>query len=263
MIGEEAVSEGPHDGVDAGAGELLVHRSTRELAPNSADVARLVVARLLRDGYTAGDRLPSERQLAVELGVGRSVIREALRSLSLLGVLDLRRGDGTYLSESSTEPIARAAELGPLIGPGRLHDLSSVSTRLEAAVAGLAADRRTDASLRAMDANQDALERSYDLPQEMVNLHRHFHGLVWEAASNHALAQILGSICSLLDHALGRAVAQESDHTWIIVDHRKVLEAIRFRDRASAGAAMEAHMITVSDRLAAVDGATREVEVAR
>jgi GntR family transcriptional repressor for pyruvate dehydrogenase complex len=226
--------------------------------PDSADVARRVVAQLLHDGYTAGDRLPSERRLAAEIGVGRSVVREALRSLSLLGIVDLRRGDGTYLTVASAEPLARATELGQLLGPGRVVDLATVSAELEVVASGLAGERRTEAVLHAMDDNQEALERSLGRTPLLIEVHRQFHGLVWEAASNHVLEQILGSMCSLLDHAFGRAAAAEPDRTWIARDHRAVLEAIRFRDRDRARSAMAAHMSTVAQRLAHSAGAVAE-----
>lgn len=219
--------------------------------PDSADVARRVIAELVRAGYVAGDRLPSERQLAAELGVGRSVVREALRSLSLLGVLELRRGDGTYLAAVPGESVHRATELGRLMGPRRIRDLTTVSADLEAVMAALAAERRTDATLRQLDANQRELGRSLDRPQVLISLHRDFHALVWAAGANQVLTQVLGGICSLLDHSFGRAVEAETDRAWIARDHAIVLEAIRYRDRVNARAAMAVHMNTVSGRLSA------------
>ena len=88
--------------------------STSEPLP--AQVARLLLDYLLAGNVRPGTRLPSERRLAEELGVGRSVVREALKSLGLLGLVEVRQGDGTYLRRIESDLLPRVIEWGLLLG---------------------------------------------------------------------------------------------------------------------------------------------------
>jgi GntR family transcriptional regulator, transcriptional repressor for pyruvate dehydrogenase complex len=219
-------------------------------ALDSAEVARRLLSQVLRNGYQQGDRLPSERDLGIELRVGRSVVREALRSLALLGIVELKRGDGTYLRAAADDTVPKAAELGLLLGPRRIRDLGTVGQHLESVVAGLAAARRTDAALDALDRLQAELAVAVvGDSAHLMSLHREFHETVRSAASNHVLARVLDSIGALLDTPLNQALAAERDHRWIIEDHGKVLEAIRYRDEARAREAMAGHMRLLAARL--------------
>ena len=89
-----------------------------------------------------GDRLPSERELSRTFGVGRSAVRDALKPLTLLGIIDVRQGDGTYLRATESELLPKAVEWGLLLGqPGAL-DLVEARRHIEVALATLAAQRR-------------------------------------------------------------------------------------------------------------------------
>jgi GntR family transcriptional repressor for pyruvate dehydrogenase complex len=219
-------------------------RASRELPqapPDSAEVARRLISQLLQDGYKQGDRLPSERQLGQDLGVGRSVVREALRSLPLLGIVDLRRGAGTYLSQVADEPVPKASELGRLLSVRRVADLATVGLHLETVMAAFAAERRGEAAIVELDGLHAALA-SRRVPLPAAEIERRFHEAVWAAASNHVLAEILASVRALLDAPLGAALDAEGDARWILEDHAALTEAIRYREVEAARAAMTAHM---------------------
>jgi len=207
----------------------------------SAEVARRLVSLLLQGGYKPGDRLPAERQLGHDLGVGRSVVREALRSLSLLGIVDMRQGAGTYLTQVADEPVAKASELGRLLSARRVADLSTVSVHLEAVMAGFAAERRSEAAIADLD-RLHADVASDRRPLSAIQIEHRFHTTVWSAATNHVLAEILASIRALLDAPLGRSMSATIDRRWIVDDHLQITEAIRYRDADMARAAMSSHM---------------------
>lgn len=221
--------------------------------PDSAEVARRLVSQLLRDGYQQGDRLPSERQLGHDLGVGRSVVREALRSLSLLGIIDLRPGAGTYLRQVADEPVSKASELGRLLSTRRIGDLATVSLHLETVMAGFAAERRGDPALTELDRLHAELASGRDLPAT-IDIERRYHAGVWSAASNHVLAEILASVRALLDAPLADAIGGAADRRWIVEDHALVTEAIRYREADTARAVMTAHMARIEERLRAAGG---------
>lgn len=215
----------------------------------SPDVARLILTTIITEGYAPGDRLPSERQLGQALGIGRSVVREALRSLALLGIVELRRGDGTYLGATPEESVPRAVELGLLLGPRRTRDLADVGENLEIVMAGLAAERRTEEGLARLEALQLELADPFRRRRSIAAIHRAFHAEIWEAASNATLAGILAGIAALLDISLDAVLEAEDDPQWILDDHALVLDALRYRDESQARSTMAKHLTEVNRRL--------------
>ncbi|MGO8955780.1 MAG: FadR/GntR family transcriptional regulator, partial [Streptosporangiaceae bacterium] len=106
-----------------------------------------VVAQQLLDvirGLPEGARVPSERELTAELGVGRSTLREALHGLELLGEIEIRHGQGVFVSKPSSDKRGMAA-LTAAINQGVTHDLLEARKVIEVEVARLAGQRRTDA----------------------------------------------------------------------------------------------------------------------
>ncbi|WP_308289816.1 FadR/GntR family transcriptional regulator [Mycolicibacterium mageritense] len=88
-----------------------IEQAPRE--PLSAEVAKALLEAVFSGQIQPGTRMPSERQLAESFGVGRFVVREALKSLGLLGLLEVRQGDGTYVRPPRFEPAATRGRVGP------------------------------------------------------------------------------------------------------------------------------------------------------
>ena len=114
------------------------------------------VTRRLLDFFTsgeiaAGDRLPAERQLAAQLGVGRSAVREALAALELLGIVSVRPGSGTYLKGSVSELLPQTLSWGLWLGEPKTVELIQVRQVLEVQVARLAAVLASDEQREAID----------------------------------------------------------------------------------------------------------------
>src|SRR4051794_1938508 len=143
-----------------GLGPALTAIPRRETP--SAEVTRRLLDYLLSGDIHVGNKIPPERQLAQALNVGRSAVREAIKSLSLLGLLDVRQGDGTYLTGSSSDLLPRVIEWGLLLGERRVHDLVEARTNLEITVAGLAAERRTDEQVARLRELIGAMEKAAD-----------------------------------------------------------------------------------------------------
>ena len=108
----------------------------RDRVPISSEVAQVLMDHLLHDGYEVGQRIPSERALAASLGVGRSVIREALKSLALLGLVQVRAGDGNYLQSRSSGLLPNTFEWGMLLDDNRIEEIIEARRELEVVLAG-------------------------------------------------------------------------------------------------------------------------------
>jgi GntR family transcriptional repressor for pyruvate dehydrogenase complex len=233
---------------------------TRETV--AAEITRNLLAYLLSGKFKPGERIPSERKLSEGLGVGRSVVREALKSLTVLGLIDVRQGDGTYLKRTDSDLLPQAIEWGLLLGAKRITDLVEARHHLEVLMAGLAAERRDEAALVEMRRCVKIMERSHDAT-EFVSADIAFHYAVAAAAGNQSLLQIMKSIRALLQVWISRVMQspESSGPTW--EEHQAVLDAIVRRDASEARLAMERHMEGATRRLERTleaHGATDEVE---
>jgi GntR family transcriptional regulator, transcriptional repressor for pyruvate dehydrogenase complex len=199
--------------------------------------------RIVSGAWGPGDRLPKESELAAELGLSRNSLREAVRALSQLRVLEVRQGDGTYVS--SLEPGLLLESTGfishLLLGDTEL-ELYEVRRILEAAVASLAAGR-IDATER--DDLTESLDRMREARtvEELVEADVAFHAVIARAAGNAVLASLLASLATRTMRARlwhGRQAEGALDET--LDEHRRIFEAIMAGDPELARAAATAHI---------------------
>jgi GntR family transcriptional repressor for pyruvate dehydrogenase complex len=216
----------------------------------SAEIARRLVDYLLSGTVAPGSRLPSERQLAEAFGVGRSAVREALAALSLIGLIEIRHGDGTYLKRADSPLLPQVVEWGLLLGERHTNDLIEARQRIEVVVAGLAAERRSDADLAELEACLAHMGAQVELGNNaaFVDADVDFHLVLAEAAGNSALRDVLASIQSLLRAWIGRVIA-EGHELSSYEEHVPIVDAVRAQDPAAAAAAMDAHMRSAASRL--------------
>lgn len=208
------------------------------------EITRRLLRHLNEGHLVVGQRLPGERQLAEELGVGRATIREALKSLTLLGLLEVRQGDGTYLSATTSETLPQVVEWSLLLGGRSVRSLTEARLHLEVLLAGLAASRRTDAGLASMDSAYRRMGDAAEAGDEAryAEADADFHLAVAAASENEILAGVLSSIGALLRSWTARVTSHGVALQDSLVLHRPILEAIRAQDAARASRAMEAHM---------------------
>ena len=217
--------------------------------PLATEIARRLVEFLLSGGLEPGDQIPSERQLAEAFGVGRSAMREALKSLALLGLLEVRHGDGTYLRRADATLLPTVIEWGLLLGEQRTMDLVEARQKIEAVIAGLAAERRNDedvADLRRLLQRMEQMGRDH---AGFVDADVAFHLRLAEAARNTALREILSSVQALLRAWIRRVIASAESTETSYREHVPIFDAVERGDPAAAAAAMEAHMTSASARL--------------
>ncbi len=220
----------------------------RAREPVSSEITRRLVAYLTSGEIEPGELLPSERSLAESLGVGRSYVRQALKSLSILGLVDGRQGAGTYLRRTDSPLLPLALEWGLLLGVKRTTDLIDARRHLEVLLAGLAADRRTGDQLQEMRRLLAVMEQTAGT-DEFVDADVAFHLEITAAAGNQSLVQIMRAIRTLVEvwvyrvaHSPGTAAP-----TW--AEHAAVLRSIEDRDPAGAREAMDAHLSGALERL--------------
>lgn len=181
-----------------------------------------------------GDRLPPEQELADRLGVSRGSLREAVRALSQISVLDVRRGDGTYVTSlAPAELLSGLSFAMELLQTHQVDEVLEVRRMLFPAATALAAQRVTTEQLAAMHTVVDELEAATD-PAGVARLQREFQRLVGAATGNETLSSILMAIQSR-DENLRRAWLTSSKRRAVALAHdRMLLDAFERRDSEMA-----------------------------
>lgn len=185
--------------------------------------------------------MPSERQLSEAFGTGRAAVREALKALALLGLVDFRQGSGTYLRGLDSELLPRVIEWGLLLGERRVLDLVEARRPLEIAIAELAAQRRGADDLRDLRKQLHAMERA-KTAAAYVEADVAFHRRMADASGNSVLGSMLTGIQSLQRVWIMRVIDSVGGWSVQAQQHRPILEAIERGDTVAAQAAMVAHM---------------------
>jgi GntR family transcriptional repressor for pyruvate dehydrogenase complex len=218
--------------------------------PASVELAHQLIEYLLSGAIPPGGKIPSERALSETLDVGRSAVREALKSLTLLGLIDVRQGDGTYLAASSSDLLPRIIEWGLMLGERRVQDLTEARAEVEVILAGMAAKRRTPEGLEELRAIVDEMKAADEDLDRYIAADVQFHLKIAELSGNTALAGVLNSIRTLLQVWTNRVIMAVSETRSSLAVHLPIFEAIEEGDAEAARAAMFAHMRSANRNLA-------------
>ena len=226
---------------------------TRRLYQQVADQIRTVID---ESRFAPGTRLPPERELALQLGVSRPSLREALIALEIDGVVEIRMGSGVYVcaAPSTTETHPRRS-LGE--SPSELMQARSL---LEGAIVVLAAARVTRQGLEHLRSCVDAMRQGVRRAYPPLDADRRFHVAIAEMTGNPLLARLVGELFDgrhgpMSSHMSRRA---ENAHTWEVAleEHEAILRALELRDPQEAEAAMVHHLRASRERWINQSGTT-------
>ena len=212
-------------------------------------IVRQLAGLVRRGELQPGDRLPAERALAEQLGVGRPTLREALRALQLLGVLDIRHGGGVFVSELQPDTL-----LGPLHSFLSLerHDIGTVLEArriIEGAVLAFVAGVIDDSSLAKLELNLTAFQALVEAGQqdgpvaaaEINKLAEEFRTIVEDAVGNPILNRAVTSL-DILSTATRYRITEKGSLRQLLVNHRRIVAALAAHDPDAARRALEAHI---------------------
>jgi GntR family transcriptional repressor for pyruvate dehydrogenase complex len=221
-------------------------RSKRQNKENPPVVAKQVVAfvrRLIENGeLSAGDKLPPERELARLIGVSRATVRAGLQSLATVGVVDVRRGAGTFVADGP--PLL---DVNPLSLFSALHgiphaELFEARRAIEIDLAGLAAKRARGDELAAISEEVMEMFASIDDVHRFLIHDIRFHRAVAAAARNPLLAAIMEMVADLFYDQRKRTVDQWREAPEAAEQHRRIYQAIRTGDVELARREMDTHL---------------------
>jgi GntR family transcriptional repressor for pyruvate dehydrogenase complex len=197
-------------------------------------------------GIQPGSRLPSERDLVKKLGVGRTSVREGLRSLELVGLVEVVPGKGMYLKEKIDAPLQRLIESWLPDHRGMVKELVELREAIETQSAYLAAGRAKESDILDMEravAIMRAAVPENDV-ERFVEADTDFHDTIAKASGNGLLRQVLGSIAKeIFTFRMAAAYLGETMLQRSLSDHEAVLKAITEKNPAGALHAMREHIV--------------------
>jgi GntR family transcriptional repressor for pyruvate dehydrogenase complex len=190
-----------------------------------------------------GDRLPSEADLSAQLGVSRSSTREAVRALVAARVLDVRRGDGTFVTSLAPELLLEGIGVAvELMQEDAILQLIETRRVIEPQVTALAAVRASNRDLDDIGTHLGGMRSAVD-HEDLVRHDSDFHASVAHAAGNPTLAAILIGISSpTLRTRVWRGLIEADAQERTVAEHSTIFAALRARDPALAAAAALVHV---------------------
>ncbi|MET9144360.1 MULTISPECIES: FadR/GntR family transcriptional regulator [unclassified Streptomyces] len=205
-----------------------------------------IKAMIVSGALRPGDRLPGESELAAGLGLSRNSLREAVRALSLMRILDVRQGDGTYVS--SLDPQLLLEALSFVVDFHRddtVLEFLAVRRILEPAATALAAARLDEGRLDALEAQLDTLGPAPSV-EELVAADLEFHRGVVAGSGNSVLCALLDGLSGPTTRArVWRGLTQEDAVGRTLREHRAILGALRDRDAEAARSWATVHIASV------------------
>lgn len=217
------------------------------------------IKRMILEGvFRPGDRLPVEKDLAESLGVSRGSLREGISALSILGVVDTRQGNGTYITNLDvTQLLAPMGFVVDLEGRGNARHVHAVRRLLECEAARLAATRITDAALTEARALLDeATLISSEVPHDherIIEIDINFHRIIAAHTGNPVLVGLIDAFAGRTVRArLWRSLHEDGADRRTHEEHFAIWKALAARDPERARIRMANHLIGVEESLSAL-----------
>lgn len=189
--------------------------------------------------FAPGSYLPSERDLAQQMGVSRPSVREALIALEVMGLVEVRVGDGVLVCDRRVPTAETGNENSPL-------EQLQARMMLEGEVAGLAAENATPEQLAALDASLVAMAGVINDRTRFLEEDQHFHMAVVVASGSQTLIDLVEFLWAQRTLPVYRAFEERftgaAEQTAVLEEHRVIVEAIRQRDTRKARSAMRKHL---------------------
>jgi GntR family transcriptional regulator, transcriptional repressor for pyruvate dehydrogenase complex len=217
-----------------------VHKA-RRYHQVAEQIQRLIAQGVLRPG----DRLPAERDLAAQLGVSRSSVRDAIRTLEVTGLLESHHGRGTVIRDLSTDSLVVPLASVLVRKRGMVAELLDVRRMIEPALAARAAQHASGAQIAQLE---DILRRQWDKMrrgEDAIAEDSEFHRTIALAAKNSVVLRVLDVLMDLLRESRNQSLQVRGRRERSYAGHVRVLNAIKRRDPAGASRAARQHLTEI------------------
>ncbi|MES0884104.1 FCD domain-containing protein [Roseibium sp. SCP14] len=208
------------------------------------EIAELLARRITEQGYKPGDKFPTERQISLEMGISRSLVREAYIVLEIEGYLDVRKGSGSYVAAGEKISLnVPKADFGPF-------ELLQARQLLESSIAGFAATTITKNDILKLRETLELERKAIEVGEEDYLADRQFHLQIAEATQNSVLVAQVEDLWTKREESsmwarLHDRIFDLSYREKWLDDHAAILEALRHRNSETARQAMWQHLENV------------------
>ncbi|MCR5778374.1 MAG: FadR family transcriptional regulator [Lachnospiraceae bacterium] len=222
--------------------EVILEDKNERIYRNLMD---LILDSLKNGTLKPGDRLPPERKWAEDMNVSRSAVRETIRALEMIGLVNSKQGGGTFINESYRLTMFQPMTISYRLNHGSLSNIQEFRQCLEIEAAKLAAIHATDQDILELEElthKMNAADNTY----EGSIYDRNFHTKIAEISGNCLIRDSLASVEALLDEIIDNIrsiILQSARDTRILHDqHQRIIESIKNHDSDYAGKCMSEHM---------------------
>ncbi len=223
--------------------ELVAVRKARRYQQVAEQIERLILKGVLKPG----DLLPPERDLVKKFGVGRSSIRDAIRTLEVMGILEPRQGHGTVVREVSADALV--VPLASLLMRKRemIAELVDVRRMIEPALAARAALNASEEELAHLADILERQERKMRRGESTIDEDSEFHYAIALAARNSVVLKVVDLLMDLLRESRTRSLQVPGRLERSVAGHRRILRALQRRDPNAAEAAVRKHLKEIEE----------------
>ncbi|APU14084.1 MULTISPECIES: FadR/GntR family transcriptional regulator [Actinoalloteichus] len=208
-----------------------------------------IIDLIIDSGLTPGSPLPTENQLVDELGVGRNSVRESLRALSTLGIVDIRHGYGTFVGAAPitafTPGLLFRARQSMRHDASVLRDLMEVRRVLEMSLVEAVVARADEDLVGELDALVAAMESG-----DLVETDQRFHETLFRPLDNEIALELIGLFWTVYHRVEAELDPPRPGRAEICHEHRTIVEAVRAGDPVAARDALGAHFVDIEERVA-------------
>ncbi len=193
-----------------------------------------------------GEKLRPEREIAEELGVSRASVREAIRALDVIGLIDSKQGAGNYIKETFEESLIQPLSVMFLLEQNELTEINEFRSILESQAAVLAAERIDEDDVKKLEELIDEMSRTSDEAKN-VEIDKQLHYVIDNASKNRVISSILAVISELIDESIKGtrselAKIDVENSKKLLEIHKELVSAMKSRNKKKAYEAMQKHM---------------------
>jgi len=213
------------------------------------EIVKALTDLIMKRVWKPGDLIPSEKELAIRFQVGRSTIREAVKGLVVLGVLEARAGEGSFVREPTSELLSGGFRWGLLLSEGNLDDFVDVRVLIEVECARRAAANQTEELVSQLHAAIGEMRAEPMDHSAFMESDTRFHLAIAHAARNPIFETVSSTIQSIVRIWYPKTYYIPETKMRTVAEHCAIADGVASGNKDAAGAAMRAHLVAAGQRL--------------
>lgn len=221
--------------------------------PISQNVTKQLIDLIMSGELATGEKLPSERELMDYFDIGRSSLREAIKAVEVLGLIEVRVPEGTFVTDNLGEFFTKHLALMSKVGLHNIEELIEARLTIETQIAGIAAEKATKKDIDKLEMIINQMKQAVDNNDAFQEWDLTFHRTLAEMARNSFLIQVMKILQEITSLWISKTIRMENIKEIAIRQHEEILTAIQANDVQKTKEEIRYHLRFVSDLLIKID----------